>query len=156
MTSQIQDQKITTEITDTTVKGRLTQWRRGLGAGIAAIAVGLSGTPAFAGGSIQVGPNFSGSTHGSVATAGASHSCGELSQTFTLNLANDSDTLRVRVANGPLVMLVNGPGGEYCIKSVNGVAEMEGYWSSGQYRIQVGRRAGTAQDVPFNLTVSAR
>ncbi|MGD1852162.1 MAG: hypothetical protein ACFCBU_16765 [Cyanophyceae cyanobacterium] len=159
MTSQIdtiQNDKIKTSDTG---RDRRPQWlRRGFGGALAAIALGAisSAAPALAAEPIQVGSNFSNVSHSGVATGGSTHSCGELSQTFTLNLAADHDALRVSVDNGPLVLFVTGPGGEYCIKAANGVAEMEGYWVSGQYQVQVGRRAGTSQNVPFNFTVSAQ
>ncbi|MEM6500314.1 MAG: hypothetical protein AAF685_00585 [Cyanobacteria bacterium P01_C01_bin.89] len=152
MTSQ------TTQIKNSkTLNGvKLTQWlRRGFGGALAAIALG-SAAPALAAEQIQVGSNFSNASRSGVATNGSAHSCGELSQTFTLNLASDQDSLRVSVDDGPLVLFVTGPGGEYCIKAANGVAEMEGYWMSGQYQVQVGRRSGTSQNVPFNFTVSAQ
>ena len=131
-----------------------------LGGMVGAIALGI-GSPVMAAESnpsIQVNADFSGTTvHSGVATAGTDHTCGELSRTYDLTLAEDHDALRVRVDNGPLVLLVRDPSGEeYCIKSSNGLAEMEGYWVQGKYSIQVGRRTGTAQNVPFNLTVSAQ
>lgn len=135
---------------------RRTPWlRRGLGSVLAAIALG-SAAPAFAADPIQVGPDFTNASRSGTVAGGSAHSCGELSQTFTLNLVSDHDALRVSVDNGPLVLWITGPGGEYCIKAANGVAEMEGYWVSGQYQVQVGRRAGTSQGVPFNLTVSVQ
>ena len=138
--------------------GTLVRWlRRGVGAGVAAIALGLSGSPALAGGDIQVGQTQSGIATAAT-TAMAGHSCGELSERFTLALAGDHDALVVRMedASNTLVMWVKGPGGEYCIKGVNGAAEMEGYWVGGDYEIWVGRRPGTTQDVSFRLTVSAQ
>lgn len=156
MNSQIKRQP-QTQIQKASGRGLIQRFRRRLGAGMAAIALGVTGAPALAGESIQVGPTFSETvSHSGVATGGAAHNCGEMSQTYTMTLTADHDALRVRVANGPLVLLVTGPGGEFCIKSVNGLAEMEGYWIAGQYQLQVGRRTGTAQNVPFNLTVSAQ
>ncbi|MGL5081898.1 MAG: hypothetical protein ACRC8A_10475 [Microcoleaceae cyanobacterium] len=97
--------------------------------------------------------NISG-TSGGTANSG---DCGYISTTpnHVIDLVEDLSfwQIRVRTAGAP-TLLIDGPGGRYCVLPEGGLLQFSGYGTQGTYNVYIGDRAQGKH--PYSLSVSGR
>lgn len=124
-----------------------------------AIAVlALAAVPALAD-TISLSPGASDTIERRGMAGGATDSgdCGFVADApnHRLSLAQDMSALSVQVrGSNSMTLLVEGPGGRFCIPVTDGIAKLPGYWTAGTHDLYIGDRSGNGGT--YTLSIEAQ